>query len=373
MDFTGIFFYAPALDMSGYGAVARNYVRAIDSAGLRLRLTWHGPDNSAALGKAAVDALRRHFYTDSGRRTLLIKLAAPDYGQFWTQEFERTVYEIGMTMCETERLPAGWDWRCGAVDEVWVPTQYNLRTFRRANIKTRQVPYCIDTAVYRPDRPFKYYQFPLPFRAFKFLYVSGFDHRKGYDLLVRAFCEEFHHHENVMLVLKLYVPSWNAHEDPLGEVIRHFPPPPRPQVEIINSVMPLDGLLDLYQSCNAFVSTERANGWNYPLMEAMALGIPTVAINWSGATEYLTADNCFLIEPEPEQEPVSPKLAAQRPQYAGMTWAKVQVATVRKALRLAFEDHKLRDEKTAHALADIREKYSCEAVGEKIKETLYKL
>jgi glycosyltransferase involved in cell wall biosynthesis len=38
-----------------------------------------------------------------------------------------------------------------------------------------------------------------------------------------------------------------------------------------------------------------AEGWNLPLIEAMANGLPCIATNYSGPTEYINKDNCLLL------------------------------------------------------------------------------
>ncbi len=40
------------------------------------------------------------------------------------------------------------------------------------------------------------------------------------------------------------------------------------------------------QSAHVFVSCSRAEGWGLPIIESMAVGVPTIVANWSGPTEY---------------------------------------------------------------------------------------
>lgn len=42
-----------------------------------------------------------------------------------------------------------------------------------------------------------------------------------------------------------------------------------------------------YASVDAFVLPSRGEGWGRPHVEAMSMGLPIIATNWSGTTEYL--------------------------------------------------------------------------------------
>jgi glycosyltransferase involved in cell wall biosynthesis len=60
---------------------------------------------------------------------------------------------IGRTMFETDRLPEGWVKRMASMDEIWVPSPFNLETFVTAGVprgKLHIVPEGIDTEMWRP-------------------------------------------------------------------------------------------------------------------------------------------------------------------------------------------------------------------------------
>jgi len=50
-----------------------------------------------------------------------------------------SVYSIGRTMFETDRIPEGWPMRLGNMDEIWVPTTYTL-----LDLSIRSTPLTID-------------------------------------------------------------------------------------------------------------------------------------------------------------------------------------------------------------------------------------
>ena len=54
-------------------------------------------------------------------------------------------------------------------------------------------------------------------------------------------------------------------------------------------------LLSLYRSCQAFMSVSRAEGWEMPLAESIAMQMPVTATNWSGNMEFMNINNSFLV------------------------------------------------------------------------------
>lgn len=61
----------------------------------------------------------------------------------------------------------------------------------------------------------------------------------------------------------------------------HLPP-----VSLLHDV-PQQEMPRLYGAMDAFVSPTRGEGWGRPHIEAMAMGLPVVATNWSGLTEFV--------------------------------------------------------------------------------------
>ncbi|HCJ11436.1 MAG TPA: hypothetical protein DHW14_09795, partial [Clostridiales bacterium] len=61
---------------------------------------------------------------------------------------------VGRTMTETAVLPRSWARACRSLDEIWVPSRFNLTAFARAGLpeeRLRVVPVGVDTALFRPS------------------------------------------------------------------------------------------------------------------------------------------------------------------------------------------------------------------------------
>ncbi|MBY0278522.1 glycosyltransferase, partial [Candidatus Binatia bacterium] len=84
-----------------------------------------------------------------------------------------------------------------------------------------------------------------------------------------------------------------------------------------NLVFPYHELGALYRSADAYVSVSRGEGWDMPLIEAMACGLPAIATDWGAHRDFTSEDNCYLLR----TRGVVPAGDARCPYYAGFSWA----------------------------------------------------
>jgi glycosyltransferase involved in cell wall biosynthesis len=239
--------------------------------------------------------------------------------------------------------------------------------------KLRVIPYPLDCDYFAEGYP---HQRIPGAKNFVLLYVFAFGWRKGFDLLLRAYLQEFRAQDDITLVLKVY--PGNPRVSDLSEAILdsvrpELDPttPESPHVMIMTDPVPQSALRALYAACDLYISTERASGWSLPCMEAMAMGKATATIGWGGGTEFMTEENCLLIHPRKELEPVDPRLVQANPSvYAGQMWPKVDIQEVRRVLRLAYEDRALLQEKGQRGADDIRTRFTFARVGERFREVL---
>jgi glycosyltransferase involved in cell wall biosynthesis len=60
-----------------------------------------------------------------------------------------------------------------------------------------------------------------------------------------------------------------------------------PCLELSTQQLGTHALARLYRAADAFVLPTRGEGWGRPLLEAMVMGVPVIATNWSGHTEFM--------------------------------------------------------------------------------------
>ncbi|OPA80191.1 glycosyl transferase family 1 [Paenibacillus selenitireducens] len=373
MNFSGIYWMGPVFDMSGYGNVSRNYIKAVKSAGIPVFIHPTG-EYHAQIDHGTRQWLQQASTSAIGDRVIFIRHGLPE---IFDQHFDipNVVKNVGVTLFETDRIPTSWVALCNQMDEIWVPSQFNYKTFSQSGVlpnKLKVVPYGIDVSVYNPERPYYKYKAEGLTQSFLFTYVFGFDFRKGYDLLIQAFCEEFAVNEPVGLILKVYIHSGHSTEYVMGEIASCIPPERfQKQVFVVLESHTHDQLISLYRSTDVYISMDRASGWGMPVMEAMALGVPTIAIRSGGAAEFMNDSNSFLIEPEDRLIPVSEKLQLSRPAYyQGHHWIDVKVSNVRNVMREAYGNPMKREKVARQAAYDMHTKYSPQRIGTIIKSLL---
>ncbi|CAJ1900748.1 unnamed protein product [Cylindrotheca closterium] len=295
---------------------------------------------------------------------------------------------VGRTMFETDRLPNGWDDRLNQMDEIWVPTHHHKQIFENGGV-TKPVVVVgqgIDVDYWDPHE-----QEPLPFDKidkhsrcsesdYKFLSVFKWESRKGPDILLPSFFNAFPgrkgacliivtslYHRDAELVVDEVKAYWKQH---LQATTSSTPnqQAARPEVKgvILLTGLKLKALVRLYNSVDAFVLPSRGEGWGRPYMEAMAMGLPVIATNWSGPTEFLNEDNGYLL-------PIRGLVNANLDSFPGHKWADPDPAILTKLMKHLSENPNEGKVKGQRARKDAVEKWSNLALSRDVARELQRL
>lgn len=345
-------YYAPV----GYGEENRNFICAIHHRGfsnIRIIPSLQKTPGFLTPGQEALFAVLERTPVNPGR-SAVVQHCTPD-------TFRNSLcgkVNIGRTMFETDRIPPGWVERCKQMDEIWVPSRFNIETFSMTGVprhKLRAVPGGVDVRAFHPAA------LPLALRkrGFTFLANFGWIDRKGWDLLLKAYCHEFKLQEEVTLVIKTF-PCFPVYpiEHRYGCFIQRLDlRRPAPAILLVNSSLPVSYMPGLYTACDAFVLPSRGEGWGLPYLEAMACGLPVIGTRWSGNLDFMNDDNSYLIEIEGlEDVPAN----IDMPVYLGHRWAKPSLDHLRQLLRHVYEHRQEAGAKGARARADVCERWTWE-------------
>lgn len=202
-----------------------------------------------------------------------------------TLSLVKTPVKIAYTMFETNQYPPFWEPYLKEADHVLVPTQF-CADVMEANfgIKPEVVP-----LGYAPEA-FSYIEREKR-DVFTFLHFDAFKWRKGWDILFRAFNEEFGEQLNegesdVRLIFKTTL----VIAPPLHEY---------PKIKIIKGRIPQKDFYDLMASSDCFVFPTRGEGFGLTPLEAMATGMRVIVPNHSGITHYFNPKYCYDLEYKP--------------------------------------------------------------------------
>lgn len=321
---SGVVWYAPLLNFSGYADEARAFVLGLRARGADLRAEAIGDPSAAFVNgldpemKAALDDAMR---TPRAKHAVHV-LHMP--GQTLTR-LPGASYHVARSMFETDGLPAAWVPRLNEMDEVWVPTAFNVETFRAAGVR---VPLHVVPGGVHPDAFANATPLPIDgLRSTVFLSVFEWSFRKGWDVLLRAWAKAFSSRDDVTLLLRTYPMKRpgstitaadierqiNTFLGNLGTSRKRVAP-----IVVLHEPVADADMPRLYATASAYVSPTRGEGWGRPMLEAMAAGLPVIATRWSAHLEFMNDDNSLLLDIEGLEK------VDQREEldfYRGQSWA----------------------------------------------------
>lgn len=400
----GLWWFAPVLSGGGYGSEAVALLlglhRASDSS-VAVRATHHGdamdPEHFFGLPSSSRDALEATLRasTPSAERAVVVCHSEPGAWHPALYETSRcppagAAVAVGRTMFETDRLDPEHVKRLNAMREVWVPTQWGLDTFARAGVrpeKLRVVPEAVDIERFDADAVAASPEFDLEARArrvlgpplrgggvrsTKFLSVFKWEARKAPEVLLSAYLDAFTAEDDVALFLRCDLYHETAAEtatgtDLVAARIEAFAEARRrdngattktsPRVYALPRV-PETELPSAYAAADAFVLPSRGEGWGRPHVEAMSLGLPVIATNWSGPTAFMTRQNSYPLAVENELVALP-----EDSHFKTHRWAQPSEDHLRSLLKHvhAFPEEARR--KGKQAAADVRRRFAPETVA----------
>lgn len=328
-----ILWTSPVMNASGYAEEQKEFLHSLKPFPLKIKLAGNEiepkPEIQAPKTLHYLMALKANHL----QHPLIHYQAGPAY-QFSTP---RAPISIGRTMFETDAVPIGWLNKMNSVTEIWVPSEFNKKTFCDAGLDENKIfilPGAIDVEKYNPEKvkPYKL----KDEQSFHFLTVFDWSLRKGWDVLIQAYLEEFQGDENVSLILKVYK-MLNSHSNPHEDILqiaKKIGKRNLPRIELIDSYMKNEQLIQLYAAADSFVLPSRGEGWGRPYMEAMAMGLPTIGTRWSAQVDYMNDDNSYLIDVE-KLTLVDQSMPLF---YHGHHWAQPNVDHLKQLMRKIFEN-----------------------------------
>ena len=129
---------------------------------------------------------------------------------------------------------------------------------------------------------------------FHFVHVSSCFPRKGVDVLVRAFCEEFRKADDVCLIIKTFPNPHNLVEELVREAGQRSPG--HASVRIVTESMTNGQMRYLLENANCLVSASRGEGFGLPVAEAMLVGCPVIATVHGGQADLCAPESCWPVE-----------------------------------------------------------------------------
>jgi GT2 family glycosyltransferase/glycosyltransferase involved in cell wall biosynthesis len=335
----GLGWYGPLVGRSGYAGAGRGLLQAAEVAGVPL-LAYMGDQAEEGLEPPDLHVPAQDFVPG------IVVSHAPPVLPNGTRVWERTSIGLGLpvigaTCFETQGLPTSWVEACNSVREVWVPSSFNLRTFADAGVDPERlhvVPYPVDTRRLRHEPRERDPEAPV-----SFLSIFEWTWRKGWDVLLQAWAEEFAHDERVRLTVVTYRGHGAAGEGSVvDQAVGHLQslghdPERIADLQLVLEPVAFKEMPDLYRSADALVLPSRGEGAGMPVLEAAACGVPVIATDWGGYEELMDESTAFPVALDGMVE-ASEALLVDNTLYRGLLLAEPSVASLRARMRAVVDD-----------------------------------
>jgi glycosyltransferase involved in cell wall biosynthesis len=201
--------------------------------------------------------------------------------------------KIGFPIFELETFNSVEKHNLAFCDAIFVPSKW-AKGVVEDNLPEKEchvVNLGCDTSVFKPADKDSIHQDDI----YRFINVGKLERRKGHDILAAAFAKAFPSQADVRLVMasssSFSSPEEHkAHQQAYQQVTGG-------RTDFIPRLPSAADLARGLQQCDCGIFPSLAEGWNLPLLEAMACGKPVIATNYSAHTEFLSdADECKKIE-----------------------------------------------------------------------------
>lgn len=186
---------------------------------------------------------------------------------------------------------------------IMTPSRWSAEGFRRLGFEDARIaviPNGVDPTLFRPRPEMRdAVRKELGLSGFVFMSVGAMTANKGMDLLLKAFAAVAEHHGDVRLLLK-GSDSLYASRQFLQEA---FQPLSQSEVDLIverlvygGDALSMADMAALYQAADAYVSPYRAEGFNLPVLEAAACGVPIICTHGGSTDDFVTDEFALTID-----------------------------------------------------------------------------
>lgn len=345
-------------DASGYGNAARGYLtllhKYLDFSKYNLKiipLNFEKEDYSEGEEKQLIIKYTLENYKDfiNQNKYYLILHGLPNFKNLpLIQEFlenKNCIKKINMISWETDKVPDAWlkIYKEKAYDELFVTCEWNKEVYEKeTQLKT--------SVVHLPVYDYYNLSNKTKNQKFNIFSMSQWSHRKGFDILVRAYCQEFFNQDDVELFIKTYrsetMNGFDAQKEKqkiIDDISSYknscinYDKLPICKIKLQSGFCTKDEIKSFYDKADVFCSPTRGEGFGLTIAQAALSGIPCIVPNMGGHLDFLNAENNYFIDSR--YEPVY-NMPYSVYSSVDMNLVEPSLLSTRKQLRKAYNDWK---------------------------------
>ena len=308
LNMNKIYFHGSYIGTTGYNSHTRDFLRALsEQSQIKVRnftvgSTWDGynstpHDNEPYINDTDKSLLYQQIlWNNDGSKSDYpiypdeLKNFKPDLNIVLCETNHHLFYDnytgpkIAYNVWESTLQPQQYFDKLLEFDELWVPSKWQKECTIKQGYpedKIKVVPEGVDIHTFFPDEV--EHELTLDGR-FKFFLAGRWDYRKSVKEIIETFLKTFSEEDPVDLIISVDNPFSNDGLNSTEERLEHYGLKDK-RIKILHFPSRED-YIKLLKSTNCFVSCARSEGWNLPLIEAMACGTPSIYSNCSGQLEF---------------------------------------------------------------------------------------
>jgi glycosyltransferase involved in cell wall biosynthesis len=381
-----LIYVASFTDASGYANAARKYLnlldKHLDKERYELKIYNCSYEKGIYCNKKELEIINKYLlndqeveeYTKNNTYNSLFHILPSNIFLFEEIPKNKTklIYnnsqkKINFSYWEADRLPSIWRelFSRKSYDALLVGSAWNKRVYEKdARIPVKVIPTPMEaTQVNKINN-----------NTFDIFSMSQWNYRKGFDLLIKAFYQEFFDNSDVNLTIKTYREETSSKDTEKEKniilngalyyksSIIHYNLEPKCEVKIICDFIPREEIENLYCSADVFCMPTRGEGFGLTIADASLRGIPCIVPDVGGHTDFLDKKNNFFIETslKPVENMPSSLLFSSRE----MNFLEPDINSLKKQMRKAYNIWKNENDRY-NAISDKSLKFSSNFFNEK--------
>ena len=308
MDKLKIYAHCSYIGNTGYNHHTRDFFRELNKY-LQLKIrnfsignSWEGMSDTPHNGESYLTDIdksmlyQQTLWTQKPHRTDILmypsdsKNFRPDINLVLSETNHHYFYDsyvgpkIAYNVWESTLQPEEYFEKLKEFDELWVPSKWQKEVTIKQGYdsdKIKVVPEGVDTNIFYPEETT--HELTSDGR-FKFFLAGRWDYRKSTKEIIETFLNTFDKNEPVDLIVSIDNPFSGDGLETTENRLEHYSLTDS-RIKVVHFPSRKD-YIKILKSCNVFLSCARSEGWNLPLIEAMACGIPSIYSNCSGQLEF---------------------------------------------------------------------------------------